>query len=124
MTIAVDFDGTLHDGEYPGTGAPVPGAADALQRLSAEGHYLIIWSCREGKTQIDMVNWLIKHEIPFNRVNDNIGCELYGYNSRKVYADVYIDDHNVGGLPSWNEIYNIISGKVKPVFWVYEKIKL
>jgi hypothetical protein len=123
MTIAVDFDGTLHDGEYPEIGAPVPGAADALRRLSAEGHCLIIWTCREGKTQYEMVNWLLEHEIPFNRINDNTGWEQYGYNARKVNADVYIDDRNVGGLPSWNEIYNIISGKVKTVFWVYEKIK-
>jgi ribonucleotide monophosphatase NagD (HAD superfamily) len=111
MIIAVDFDGTLHTGEWPEIGAPAPYAADTLQRLSAEGHYIIIWTCREGKSQTDMVNWLIEHEIPFNRINDNTEWEQYGYNARKVNADVYIDDRNVGGLPTWDEIYDIISKK-------------
>jgi hypothetical protein len=110
MTIAVDFDGTLHTGQYPEIGLPAPYAADVLQRLSTEGHYIIIWTCRENKTQTDMVNWLIENQIPFNRINDNIEWEQYGYNARKVNADVYIDDRQLGGLPPWDEIYNIISG--------------
>jgi hypothetical protein len=110
MIIAVDFDGTLHDGEYPETGNPLPGAIEAMQRLSAEGHYIIIWTCRSRKSLVDMVNWLIEYGIPFNRINDNApGCsKRYGYNSRKVYADVYIDDGQIGGLPAWREIYRRI----------------
>jgi hydroxymethylpyrimidine pyrophosphatase-like HAD family hydrolase len=122
MIIAVDFDGTLHTGEYPAIGASAPYAAEIIQRLSAEGHYIIIWTCREGVYQTDMINWLIEHEIPFNRVNNHAPgrVEEYGYNARKVFADIYIDDRQVGGLPTWNEIYDIISGRVKPV-WFYEK---
>jgi len=70
-----------------------------------------------------MVDWLKKNEIPFHAINEHItGTECFGYDARKVYADVYIDDHNLGGLPSWREIYDIISGKVKP-FWVYKFLK-
>jgi hypothetical protein len=124
MIIAIDFDGTLHTGEWPGIGAPAPYAADVLQRLSAEGHYIIIWTCREGEKQTDMVNWLIAHEIPFNRINDNAPEQtaIFGNNCRKVSADIYIDDKQVGGLPTWNEIYDIVSGRVRPA-WHYEMIK-
>jgi hypothetical protein len=71
-----------------------------------------------------MVNWLREKGIPFDRVNDNVpGCVgQYGYNARKVFADVYIDDQQLGGLPTWNEIYDIVAGRVRPV-WHYEMIK-
>ena len=119
MIIAIDFDGTLHTGEWPGIGAPAPYAIEVMKRLHDDGHYLIIWTCREGKYQTDMINWLSEKGIPFDRINDNTEWEQYGYNARKVNADVYIDDRNLGGLPTWREIYDIISGKVKPV-WHYE----
>jgi hypothetical protein len=111
MIIAIDFDGTLHTGsKWPDVGAPAPYAKEIMQQLKKEGHYLIIWTCREGKSQTDMVNWLLEHNIPFDRVNEHKpGSEVpYGYTARKVYADLYIDDKQVGGLPTWNEIYKYI----------------
>ena len=119
MTIAVDFDGTLHDGVWPAIGDPLPYAVEAMQQMKKDGHTLIIWTCREGRLQTEMANWLFEKAIPFDRVNENVGWEQYGYNARKVSADVYIDDRNLGGLPSWREIYDIVSGKVKP-YWIYK----
>ena len=121
MTIAVDFDGTLHDGVWPAIGEPLPYAAEAMQQMKKDGHTLIIWTCREGRLQTEMANWLFENAIPFDRVNENVGWEQYGYNARKVSADVYIDDRNLGGLPSWHEIYDIVSGKVKP-YWIYKML--
>jgi hypothetical protein len=113
MTIAIDFDGTLHTGEWPSIGEPMPGAAYTIRRLKADGHYLIIWSCREGCEQAAMVDWMLEHDIPFDLVNDNHPDDVarYGGNSRKIMADIYIDDRNIGGIPSWKEIYQIIQGK-------------
>ena len=124
MIIAIDFDGTLHTGEYPAIGAPAPYAVEAMQRLKADGHSLIIWTCREGGYEADMIKWLEKHKIPFDCINEHDidALKNFPYESRKVYADVYIDDHNLGGLPTWHEIYDIISGKVKP-FFVYKMLK-
>jgi len=122
MIIAVDFDGVLHTGEWPEIGDPAPGAIEAMGKLHDDGHHLTIWTCREGEPQIEMVRWLLENGIPFDMINDNVGWEKYGYNARKVNADVYIDDRNLGGLPSWNEIYDIISGKVKP-YWIYKILK-
>ena len=119
MIIAVDFDGTLHTGKcWPEIGAPAPYAVQVMQRLKEDGHCLIIWTCREGKYETEMIHWLEKHEIPFDCINGHApgAAESFGYESRKIYADVYIDDHNLGGLPSWREIYDIVSGKAKPYF--------
>ena len=111
MIIAIDFDGTLHTGKWPDIGAPAPYAKEVMRKLKADGHYLIIWTCRERERQTEMVNWLLEKGIPFDRVNEhNPGSvELYGYASRKVYAHLYIDDKQVGKLPTWGEIYNKVN---------------
>lgn len=107
MIIAVDFDGTLHDGAYPAIGEPLPGAVEYMQKLKGEGHYLILWTCRDGDRLTEAVNWLLLHDIPFDRVNDHEpgNAAIYGGKTRKIYADLYIDDKQVGGLPTWEEIY-------------------
>jgi len=118
MIIAIDFDGTLHCGKWPEIGAPAPCAADIMRKLHEDGHYLIIWTSRGGDLLIDAINWLLMHEIPFDRVNDNRpeNSSLYGSNSRKVYAHCYIDDKQVGGLPTWPEIYEWISGQQANIY--------
>lgn len=111
MILAIDFDGTLHMGAWPGIGIPTPYAVEIMQKLKQDGHYLIIWTCREGKQQTEMVNWLLEHKIPFDRINDHIprSWEIYGYKSKKVYAHLYIDDKQVGGLPTWPDIYEYVT---------------
>ncbi|MDH6357217.1 hypothetical protein [Parabacteroides sp. PF5-9] len=110
MIIAVDFDGTLHTGQWPSIGIPKPYAVDAMNRLKKDGHYLIIWTCRTGDNLTEAINWLLANNIPFDRVNDHNPEEirLYGTNARKVHAHLYIDDKQLGGLPLWDEIYDII----------------
>lgn len=111
MIIAVDFDGTLHTGKFPDIGAEAPYAGEMMRRLNADEHYLVINTCRTGEQLLDAINWLLRHDIPFDRVNDNcpIGIEQYGSNSRKIHAHVYVDDKQVGGLPTWPEIYGWIT---------------
>jgi hypothetical protein len=113
MIILVDFDGTLHAGKWPEIGMPKPYCIEVMQKLKADGHYLIIWTCREGKQQTEMVNWLMEKSIPFDRINDNApsNTERFGNNSRKVNGSIYIDDKQVGGLPTWNEIYEWVKQK-------------
>jgi hypothetical protein len=110
MIIAVDFDGTLHTGAWPAIGAAAPYAAEVMRKLHEDGHYLIIWTCREGIQQTEMTNWLLERGIPFDRINEHKGdvWQEYGYKARKVYADLYIDDKQVGGLPTWHEIYEYV----------------
>jgi ribonucleotide monophosphatase NagD (HAD superfamily) len=113
MIIAIDFDGTLHTGAYPAIGTPTPYAVEVMKQLKTDGHYLIIWTCRERERQTEMVNWLLEKGIPFDRINDHKAgtTELYGYAARKVYAHLYVDDKQVGGLPTWKEIYEYASAQ-------------
>ncbi|MEL3904422.1 MAG: hypothetical protein P1P63_04855 [Treponemataceae bacterium] len=113
MIVAIDFDGTLHTGQYPAIGSEAPYAAEMMRKLRSDGHYLIINTCRSGEMLVNAVNWLLRHDIPFDRVNDNcpVSTAKYGSNSRKIYAHVYVDDKQIGGLPTWPEIYNYISEK-------------
>lgn len=103
MIIAVDFDGTLCCDAYPSIGVPMTGAVQGMQDLKAMGCYIIIWTCRSGKLLLDAINWLKEQGIPFDRVNDHCpeNVKKYGEGGMKVYADVYIDDRNIGGFVGW-----------------------
>lgn len=113
MIIAIDFDGTICRGQYPNIDGLQPDAKQYIQELKADGHYIIIYTCRCGDYLTQAINWLLENEIPFDRVNDNEpqSIEMYKNNSRKVYAHVYVDDKQVGGLPTWGEIYEYITQK-------------
>lgn len=115
MTIAVDFDGTIVEHRYPSIGKPKPFAVETLTQLMRDGHRLILWTSREGALLQEAVDWCEKQGIRFYAVNSNYPDQALVFQSdtksTKVTADLYIDDRNVGGLPSWDHIYRIISGK-------------
>lgn len=111
MILAIDFDGTIARGIFPAIDGAKPYAVQMIRKLKADGHYIIINTCRSGQQLLEAINWLLQQEIPFDRVNDNEPTNVakYGNNSRKVYAHIYVDDKQVGGLPSWLEIYEQIT---------------
>lgn len=110
MIIAVDFDGTIVEHNYPNIGKPIPFAIDVLKRLQVEQHHqLILWSVREGKLLDEAVEYCAKQGLEFYAVNKNYPEETYNEtSSRKINADLFIDDRNIGGLPDWGAIYQAI----------------
>ena len=111
MTIAVDFDGTIVEHRYPEIGKERPFAVQTLKMLLKEGHQLILWSVREGELLEQAVAWCRERGIEFYAVNKDFAeedPEHYRHHSRKLKADLWIDDRNVGGLPDWGTIYRII----------------
>lgn len=96
--IAVDFDGTLEDGAYPNIGTPNMKLIHILKILKSKGCELILWTCREGKELEEAVKWCESYNLHFDAINDNTerAKERWGNNPRKVGADYYIDDRNVG----------------------------
>lgn len=111
MTIAVDFDGTIVEHCYPQIGRELPFATQTLKMLADEGHKLILWSVREGQLLEDAVEWCRKRGVEFYAVNKDFPEEDVEKNmhfSRKLKADLWIDDRNVGGLPDWGTIYTMI----------------
>ena len=100
MIIAVDFDGTLCGFNYPGIGAPHHDVIKSLKLLREYGHALILWTCRGGKALEEAVNWCEEHGIFFTAINQNLGqsIEKYGGDSKKIFADIYLDDKTPLGL--------------------------
>lgn len=111
-TIAVDFDGTIVEHRYPEIGKELPFATETLRTLIKEHHRLILWSVREGKLLQDAIDWCHKRGVDFWAVNRDYPEEEENKNnhfSRKIKADYFIDDRNIGGLPDWGQIYRMIS---------------
>lgn len=119
MSIAVDFDGTIVTHEYPRIGKPIPFAIQTLRRLQEQdGHQLILWTVREGELLQEAVEYCRSRGLEFYAVNSNYPDEQPSERlSRKLTADVFIDDRNLGGLPDWGIIYQMIhSGRaLQPV---------
>ena len=77
-------------------------------------HKLILWSVREGKLLEEAVEWCRKRGVEFYAVNKDFPEEDLSKNqsfSRKIKADIWIDDRNIGGLPDWGTIYQMITEK-------------
>lgn len=99
--IAVDFDGTLCDSVWPGTGEPIWAVIDMLKRRRRyENAKIILWTCRTDKALDAALKWCDEHGIKFDAVNENLPELMKEYNndSRKIYADEYIDDKAVNAL--------------------------
>lgn len=94
MIIAVDFDGTIVEHEYPDIGPPVPRAIRTLQDLVAAGHKIILWTMRDGEHLAAAVGYLAEHGVALWGANRNPDQDWSA--SPKAYAHIYIDDAAVG----------------------------
>ena len=111
MIIAVDFDGTIVEHRYPSIGKELPFAIDTLCKLADEGHRLILWTVREGQYLDEAVEFCRRRGLEFYAVNRDYPEEEPERNNRftrKLKADLWIDDRNLGGLPDWGTIYEMI----------------
>ncbi|PCH76377.1 MAG: hydrolase [Flavobacteriaceae bacterium] len=106
MKIAVDFDGTIVSDSYPKIGKTRLFAFDVLLRLQAEGHQLLLWTVRDGIQLEEAVAFCKKNGLVFYAVNKNFPEEeSLTTASRKLNADIFIDDKNIGGILPWGEVY-------------------
>jgi len=112
LIIAVDFDGTIVKDAYPEIGSPMLFAFETLKELNKDGHRLILWTYRNGHRLQEAVDFCSKKGVEFYAVNKNYPEENFeGKVSRKINADLFIDDRNIGGLMGWGEIYRLITNK-------------
>ncbi|MCI1646796.1 MAG: hypothetical protein LKI39_11750 [Bacteroides sp.] len=114
MIIAVDFDGTIVEHRYPKIGEEIPFATQTLRMLIAEKHQLILWTVREGDLLKEALDWCKERGVEFYAANRDYPEELETHKgfSRKVKADIFIDDRNLGGLPDWGTIYRMINERL------------
>ena len=112
LHIAVDFDGTIVQHKYPDIGEEIPGAFETLKKLNSAGYKLILWTYRDGQELQEAIDFCLKNGIIFWAVNNSYPEEKYNkYLSRKIDADIFIDDKNFGGFPGWDKISEELLGE-------------
>jgi hypothetical protein len=113
LIIAVDFDGTIVEDAYPEIGKPKIFAFETLKRFKQDGHRLILWTYRSGEKLDEAVAFCKQHGVEFYAVNKSFPEEEFDESrSRKIHADLFIDDRNIGGILGWGEIYQIVTNEV------------
>ncbi|PQL93868.1 BT0820 family HAD-type phosphatase [Apibacter adventoris] len=113
--IAIDFDGTIVEDKYPEIGKPMAFAFESMKKLQEKGYRLILWTYRNGEKLQEAVEFCKKKGIEFYAINSSFEGEVFEENkqSRKINADYFIDDRNLGGFPGWGEVYQIIVEKIE-----------
>lgn len=109
--LAIDFDNTIADTNYPTINGLIKESKKYINKLYNDNWYIIIWTCRADNYLKDAINFLDKEGIKYHLVNEHCPrlIELYENDTRKISADFYIDDKNIYGLPKWKDIYNFLS---------------
>jgi len=116
LVIAIDFDGTIVEDAYPKIGKPRIFAFETMKRLQQDGHRLILWTYRSGSKLDDAVKFCKENGITFYAVNQSFPEEQYDNAvSRKIYADIYIDDRNIGGVLGWGEVFQLITNEAPDI---------
>lgn len=92
--VAVDFDGTLVTNKYPYLGEPIVPVIEAIKRLRDCGWKTILWTCRTGDQLDEAIGFCKSFGLEFDEVNRNLPevREYFGGDTRKVFANIYVDD--------------------------------
>jgi hydroxymethylpyrimidine pyrophosphatase-like HAD family hydrolase len=108
-TIAIDFDGTIVEHQYPRIGKEMLFAFATIKELQKKGHKLILHTYRTGALLDEAVEYCKQNGIEFYAVNKNYPEEVITDNTpRKLNVDVFIDDRNVGGFLGWSTTWQIL----------------
>ncbi|MCX6333981.1 MAG: hydrolase [Bacteroidia bacterium] len=109
IKIAIDFDGTIVEHAYPAIGKEKLFAFRTMKELEKLGARLILWTFRTGKELMEAVEYCRQNGIEFYAVNKNYPEEVLDDQvSRKIDADIYIDDKNLGGFTGWSDVWQTI----------------
>lgn len=118
--IAIDFDGTIVEDRFPEIGKMIPGAKEYITALKKDGYKVILWTSRTGIALARAVEFLTKEGIIFDEINNSCkdNVKEHGSDTRKIFADVYVDDKCVMMMPfpPWSEIYEMIHQRCPPTY--------
>lgn len=107
--IAVDFDGTIVEHKYPAIGKEMLFAFATLKALQQKGHKLILWTIRTGDLLQEAVEFCRQNGVEFYAVNKNYSEEVLDEKvSRKLNADIFIDDRSIGGFVGWSQVWQML----------------
>ena len=96
LIAAVDFDGLLVKNKFPEIGEIRQPMFNAVKLLQKNGWKIILWSCRTGDMLKDAVEFCVQHGLVPDAVNENLKevREYFGSDTRKVFANMYLDDRS------------------------------
>lgn len=108
INFAVDFDGVLCKSAHPEIGEPNIYMIYYLIEQRKKGNKIILWTSRTDEDLQAAIDWCADYGLGFDYVNegDPVVEKMYGTPgkpTRKIYADVYIDDRNMAPLNIWPE---------------------
>jgi hydroxymethylpyrimidine pyrophosphatase-like HAD family hydrolase len=107
LVVAFDFDDTVYD--FHQKGRIYTKVIQLLHDLKAINCYLICWT---GQDDLGFVaDYLRQNNIPFDAINEN--PSFHTKNSRKIYANAYLDDR-AGLLQVYNELKHLIQAIKNP----------
>ena len=107
--LAIDFDGTVVEHKYPAIGKEMLFAFATLKALQQKGHKLILWTIRTGPLLEEAVAYCKENGVEFYAVNKNYPEEeLDEKTSRKLNADIFIDDRMIRGFIGWSEVWQAL----------------
>lgn len=117
-TFAIDFDDTITKGtKFPAIGELRPHAKRVINRIKENGGEIAIWTCRTGEHEVKVRKYLEENGIPYDSFNEILPSERlqWGEGGRKIFADVYIDDHGIYAMMNrgidWLQIEKFIFAK-------------
>jgi len=114
--IAIDFDGCITTRNvFPDISELRPYAREVINFLYDIGVIVVLWTCRENRPHPSLNKYIIPylqracdfldHEgIKFHGINSSIEFAPFEYESRKIYANMYVDDKAFG----WKDTDNIM----------------
>ena len=118
MVIAIDFDGTVVEHDFPNIGEIKPHAKEVINKLYDQGHQIVFWTCRsnactDGRKDLDeMREWLKENNIKYHKINENSEVVTYGCKP-KIYYDILIDDRSLIFTEDWELTYRLVQDKIK-----------
>lgn len=121
MIIAVDFDGVLCENAFPEIGKPNYTVIMEIRKLLDLGEEVILWTSRVGRELEEAVKWCEDYGLHFTTVNEDAPSNVEQYRGvydsppRKIYADVYIDDHNMEYILHRNKIDYSLSASINEI---------
>lgn len=110
--FAIDFDDTIAYSDFPDILGVRPHALRVMEKIKEHGGIIMVWTARSDLKPVK--DFLDFSMIPYDGINEDfeeVAAEYEGQ-SRKIFADVYIDDRNLetrlnGGI-DWLEIERMI----------------
>lgn len=111
--IAIDYDGTIALGSWPGVGEPNWPVIERAKAEAAAGAKLILWTCREGDKLLEAMAACAEWGLKFDAVNDSLPewKEDWGCSPRKIGATEYWDDRAVNPITAeklWKDVIHCI----------------